>query len=248
MIVKKYNVGISLVMALAFLFVSYNLSAQYSYQSVVRDANGDLLANQDVGMKVTIYEKNNLGGGTTDVYEETHTVTTNDNGLVSIVLGGGTTVSGSMNDINWSGRSVNSLGIIYVFTNKIKVQYDLTGGSNYTLTSEEIIREVPRASFAEKAENSNNGAVAYASIDSDATILSQKGVESVEFTPGGSYKIKLDGIDYDPTKYVAIATISIGRRMISTQASSSGGYLIVYAFDLDGSIEQSKFQIAVFKP
>ena len=45
--------------------------------------------------------QNSAGG--TSVYTETHAVTTNDNGLVNLSIGGGAVVSGDFSTIDWGG-------------------------------------------------------------------------------------------------------------------------------------------------
>jgi len=57
-----------------------------SYQAVVRNASGNLVANAAVGMKISVL-RNSVTG--TAVYVETHTTTTNENGLVTLEVGGG---------------------------------------------------------------------------------------------------------------------------------------------------------------
>ena len=57
-----------------------------SYQAVIRDADDALLSNQIVGMQISILQGTASG---TPVYEEIQTPTTNDNGLLSIEIGGG---------------------------------------------------------------------------------------------------------------------------------------------------------------
>jgi hypothetical protein len=70
-----------------------------SYQAVVRDAGNAFITNQQVGMQISI-----LQGGATGaaMYEETQTPTSNANGLVSLVIGTGTVVSGNFTTIDWS--------------------------------------------------------------------------------------------------------------------------------------------------
>ena len=67
-----------------------------SYQVVIRDANNALVTSQQIGMQITILQVN------TAVYEETHTPTSNTNGLVSLEIGTGTVISGSFTAIDWS--------------------------------------------------------------------------------------------------------------------------------------------------
>ena len=88
----------------AILFVSYTYGQapeKMSYQSVIRDAGNALVTNQTVGMQVSILQGSASG---TAVYVETHSATTNSNGLLSIEIGSGTVVSGTMSGIDWSAR------------------------------------------------------------------------------------------------------------------------------------------------
>ncbi len=81
-----------------------------SYQAVIRNNNGNLVTNQQVSLRISIMKN----GGTTGqidqpivnrsivaIYTETHTVTTNANGLATIEIGGGTT-SDNFAAIDWS--------------------------------------------------------------------------------------------------------------------------------------------------
>ena len=64
-----------------------------SYQAVVRDAGNALVTSQAVGLQLSILQGSVTG---TAVYVETQTPTTNINGLVSIEIGSGTVVSGTL--------------------------------------------------------------------------------------------------------------------------------------------------------
>lgn len=72
-----------------------------NYQTVVRDASGNPLANTTVAMRFTIDDS------ITPVYQETHTVTngdalvTNQFGHLQALIGFGTPVFGSFANINW---------------------------------------------------------------------------------------------------------------------------------------------------
>ena len=68
------------VMTLAAMAQS---NPKVSYQSVVRDENNRLVANQEVTVKVEVLDANDAV-----LYTETQTVTSNANGLVSLMIGG----------------------------------------------------------------------------------------------------------------------------------------------------------------
>jgi hypothetical protein len=122
---------------LILLFLSLSIYAQspdkMSYQAVVRDANNTLVANQTVGMQISILQSTITG---TVVYTETHSVDTNLNGLVSLEIGTGIT-SGTFSEIDWSAGSYF-----------IKTETDPTGGSSYTITGTSQLMSVPFALYA----------------------------------------------------------------------------------------------------
>lgn len=105
-----------------------------SYQAVIRNAEGTLLTSSAIGVKVSLLQGSETG---TAVYEETFTGTTNENGLLTLELGGGTPVSGSFAAINWS------TGIYYV-----KTETDPTGGTNYSITAVGQLLSVPYAFYS----------------------------------------------------------------------------------------------------
>lgn len=70
-----------------------------SYQAVVRDANDALVIGGPVGMRISVLQGSLQG---TPVYVETHTATTNANGLATLEIGGGSVVSGTMAGIDRS--------------------------------------------------------------------------------------------------------------------------------------------------
>ena len=85
------------------LVSSLSLLAQapqkFSYQTVIRNSGGQLLANQQVGIKITVLQGTENG---IVVFAERHTPTTNTNGLASLQIGTGTVLNGSFSNINWS--------------------------------------------------------------------------------------------------------------------------------------------------
>ena len=70
-----------------------------NYQGVARDVNNNVLVNSEINLKFNI-NKTTLDGET--VYSETHNLTTDANGVFSIVIGEGTVVLNLFEDINWA--------------------------------------------------------------------------------------------------------------------------------------------------
>ena len=92
---------------LVAVFITASTFAQapekMSYQAVIRDATGNLISNQAVGIQISILQTTVEG---TAVYVETQTPTTNTNGLLSLEIGTGTIVTGSFTAIDWSARQL----------------------------------------------------------------------------------------------------------------------------------------------
>ena len=126
---------------LAFMPFTSVLHAQapkaVTLQSVLRDAAGRLIANRNVSVLISLRRGSNTGPV---VYSETHTPTTNQNGLYTVFFGRGIPVTGTFAAVDWA------LGPYYA-----TVEADPTGGSNYTLTVSHPIVSVPYALFADTA-------------------------------------------------------------------------------------------------
>ena len=106
-----------------------------TYQAVVRNSSNALVQSSPVGMKVSILQGRATG---TAVYVETHTAQTNQNGLLDIVIGGGTIVSGTyVNGVFWAG------GPYF-----LKTEIDPLGGTAYTITSTSELLSVPFSNYS----------------------------------------------------------------------------------------------------
>lgn len=107
-----------------------------NYQAIIRNSDGNLVQDSNIGMRVSILQTNATG---TAVYTETHTASTNTNGLVTIMIGGGTS-SDDFSTIDWSN------GPYF-----IKTETDVAGGTNYTITGTSQLLSVPYALYAKTA-------------------------------------------------------------------------------------------------
>lgn len=136
--------------AIAFLagcLFFVNLSAQppdgISHQAVMRDAEGEIVENAMVGIRVSILHGSENGS---PVYVETHSPETDQNGLMSYIIGQGDAVEGSFDQINWSE------GPLF-----LKTEADPQGGSNYQLSGITEILSVPFALHAATSQDTFTG-------------------------------------------------------------------------------------------
>ena len=111
-----------------------------SYQAVVRNSNGELIKSSNVGIRISIIQ-----GSSNIVYKETQTVATNNNGLLTIEIGGGTAVTGTFAGINWANSPYF-----------IKTEIDPAGGTYYSITTSSQLLSVPYALYAGSCGNSPN--------------------------------------------------------------------------------------------
>ena len=128
-----------LLSILSIMTLSVMLFAQapqsFSYQTVIRDASWNVLSNQSVGIKISILE--DVANGTV-VYEETHSATTSQIGLVNLSVGDGVVMTGVFNTIDWGNHNYF-----------IEVAVDVTGGTTYIVMGTTQLRSVPYALYAE---------------------------------------------------------------------------------------------------
>ena len=129
---KRIILTYSFLMFAACLFAQ--VPEKMSYQAVIRNANGDLVKSSNVGIRIQILQSTEFGAA---VYVETHQAATNENGLATFAIGGGTVVTGVFDSINWSA------GPYY-----IKTELDPAGGTNYSISGISQLLSVPYALYA----------------------------------------------------------------------------------------------------
>ncbi len=124
------------LLACAHGFAQSGNFAGLNYQAVIRNTAGDPLPNQNVSLRIEVQ------AGLSSGYVETHSVTTNAQGLVALVIGQGTPTGGgqyaTFADIPWTnGDTWNYQAFV-----------DLTGGTNYNFVGGGAFRSVPFALHA----------------------------------------------------------------------------------------------------
>ena len=140
---KKGLTSLLLIFCAAYGFSQ--VPQKMSYQCVVRNHSGGLVANQGIGMRISILQGSPSGN---PVYQETFSPNpqTNANGLVTVEIGGGQPLSGTFSDIDWSTGNYF-----------LKTETDPTGGNNYTISGTSQLLSVPYAFHAKTADNGFSG-------------------------------------------------------------------------------------------
>ncbi len=120
------------------LLLSFFSNAQFNYQSILKDNNGVVIANTSITYKISfIYDS--TSGST--IYSETHSITPPSDGIINLVIGSGTAVSGTFSSIDWSR------------TLYIKREVDTTGSGTFTNFGTTLLNSVPKSNFDEKTSN-----------------------------------------------------------------------------------------------
>jgi hypothetical protein len=136
-----------ILMVLLTIFIGFGILAQtpekISYQAVVRNSSNQLVINREIGVKVSILQGSSSG---TSVYVENQNRTSNANGLLTLDIGNGTVQSGTFANINWAN------GPYFV-----KIEMDINGGINYSISGTSQLLSVPYALYSKKAENGFSG-------------------------------------------------------------------------------------------
>lgn len=133
-----------LLIALLSIMSAHAQSPQsFHYQAVPRDANGNIMQNQNISLKMLILKGSSSGS---IIYSETHNVLTNDQGLVNIQVGEGTVITGALSNIDWHTDSYF-----------IRVEMDPTGGSQFVNLGTSELSSVPYALYANQAGNVFSG-------------------------------------------------------------------------------------------
>jgi hypothetical protein len=109
-----------------------------NFQSILRNTNGEIIANKAVSLRISILSGTISGSS---VYTETHNKTTDASGLISLQIGNGTVLSGIFANIDWGSTA-----------HFIKLEADFSGGSNYVVLGTQELLSVPYALYASKTD------------------------------------------------------------------------------------------------
>jgi len=136
--ILKKIIGTLAVVLLTAISVYAQVPQGFNFQAVARGANGEVLADQALGVQVSIIKGTEDGN---PLYQEAHTITTNPLGLIQIVIGEGTPGDGQT-------FSAIDFGNDNYF---VRLAIDPAGGSEYADLGTTRLLSVPYALVAQKA-------------------------------------------------------------------------------------------------
>jgi|GEM_PF-2075836 len=171
---KIYSFILSFVVAIGFVVAQ--TPNNFKYQAVVRDNNGQVIANKLVAIKLSLLANSTNGA---EVYSEVHHIATNDFGVANLLVGAGNTVSGNFNTIDWGAS-----------TYFLKTELDINNGINFTFLGTSQLLSVPFALYAAKSANAAN--------DFDKDSLNE--IQNISLT-GNNLQLNKNGGSIDLTKF-----------------------------------------------
>jgi hypothetical protein len=196
----------------------------FKYQAVIRNANGSLVTNQQVSIKISLINGSSLGNVD---YSEQHDVATNGYGVASFTVGSGSPIIGSYAAVNWSANDYF-----------LKTELDIQNNGNFQLMGTSQILSVPYASHANTATSSL--------VDNDTSAtneiqqLSLQGNQLV-LSNGGSVTLT-NAVDLDPDPINELQALSLSN---DTLYLSNGNYVLMDSYsqslsNTDGTISISE--------
>ncbi len=176
----------------------------FNYQAVVRDDQNQLITNQNVKFRISVIENNLV------VFVEKHLVMTDENGLVSFILGSGEIEEGNLLEAFKLGGG-----------QAVKIEIDLQGGENFELLGESILSSVPY-SFYSNYVNKNN--LIWKLGDNENIYYNDGFVGIGTSSPGHHLEINADatGDDGINRQFVSVRNLNNTSRSYSAIGFSSG--------------------------
>ena len=110
-----------------------------NYQAVIRDNAGNVIQNNNVSLKMSLYQTA-IGGAI--IYEESFSSTTDNFGLVNLIIGQGNSLIGDFALIDWS------TGPYF-----LEISADENGGNNYEVIGTQQLMSVPYALYSKTSGN-----------------------------------------------------------------------------------------------
>lgn len=211
-IISKVAMLLLVILQITFLTSFSQVPQKMSYQAVIRNASNILVKNTSVGIKISILQGSISG---TTVFSETHSPTTNESGLVSFEIGGGSIVTGSLTGIDWASGSYF-----------LKTDIDPMGGINYTISGANQLLSVPYSLYAQYSQNAKSAENGISAEQSDAIIANTAKISYPEADAA-----KLAGMDGSETILTAGTNV-----IITGSGTAANPYLINSTLEGGGTL------------
>ncbi|WP_342083403.1 tail fiber domain-containing protein [Dyadobacter sp. OTU695] len=117
---------LSVSLLLLSQFSTAQAPQQFSFQGVARGADGKIVANTQISVRIKIHKD---GPNGPIVFSETQIVDTNPSGIFNLIIGG---LSGGLDDVNWASDNCF-----------IQTEIDIAGGANFVNLGTTQIKSVP---------------------------------------------------------------------------------------------------------
>ena len=153
------KIAITVIFSLSFLNLIAQVPAGFSYQAVVRNTAGDIVANKTVKFRFSILQSSSTG---TAVYVETQSATTNSFGLANLKIGMGTKVSGNFDPTAWGSNK-----------HFLKVELDPNNGTSFYHLGTEQLLAVPYAFHSQTVQDISDNSITSAKIADNAVTNSK---------------------------------------------------------------------------
>lgn len=150
---------IILLILISFWITAVNAQSPnfFNYQAVVRNNVGELITSQDVSFRISIIAGSTIG---TEVYRESHDITTNEYGLCNLQIGNGQNQSSDFSNIDWGSDKYY-----------LKIELDENGGTTYTEMGVVQLLSVPYSLYSNKSESAVKADTATIAKNLDKEVL-----------------------------------------------------------------------------
>src|SRR6056297_4160510 len=220
-----------LLIVLACIISLAHLSAQpttFNYQAVVRDRDGNILADQPILLQLSI-----INYQETLYYTEEHSPTTNGFGQIQVEVGAGAPISGLFEDVPWAEQQL-----------LMEIKVSLNDGVSYIEMGQSPLLGVPYALYAasgepgtgiESVSDNGDGTLTFHFTDNSSYTTPNLAGPALDDQPGNL-------IYHDSTGWVGTDAIKIAGSNVAIGTNPAISRLLVHG-DTNASEDDPIFEV-----
>src|SRR6056297_3060259 len=220
-----------LLIVLACIISLAHLSAQpttFNYQAVVRDRDGNILADQPILLQLSI-----INYQETLYYTEEHSPTTNGFGQIQVEVGAGAPISGLFEDVPWAEQQL-----------LMEIKVSLNDGVSYIEMGQSPLLGVPYALYAasgepgtgiESVSDNGDGTLTFHFTDNSSYTTPNLAGPALDDQPGNL-------IYHDSTGWVGTDAIKIAGSNVAIGTNPAISRLLVHG-DVNANIDDPIFEV-----